>query len=509
MSLLSASQVYENASRLCLTYHIVSYKKFQSFVLSLKLLKSLLADLADDNDWKDFLYPLQKYQFEQAAAPIAFNGNACSPDVEALKKHLWKCKTLYPGLYLPANEVLDRYIELSCCAENPLLPLLFKLLNGDSYTKTVVVLRESRMIPPVEQLLSANELARRAKVVTSVQLRDLQTYSKMIIIGLPAWFPEYIFSAPRSTETHILHYNWVKSKWRPLPVFPGSSGALVTLEEHTYTEDGIIDIEDEDEAETVDPKEVLTPFNWVEVSRNIRREYAVYPHQECVEARLLLLEGRTLGVLLDSESKAFVIDLQEETSSKVARVMVTDIEPEMFVLLRTSGGGDYIATLADRLLGANAASVRDRQRAWKTLLRRTVSNSGLQSMSRLLTRHGSQRAQNELNIRNWMSQETIRPRDNEDFDAILRSVGLINRRLEFYEAASRLDSAHRTAGKQIRELLLKKVLSSDLTRLEQMGRMDFELSSANGGSMTAFRVVEIAPQTFRVPLARLSHTFTI
>jgi len=410
---------------------------------------------------------------------------------------------------MPASEVLDRYIEVSCRPENPLFSTILKLLDGDNHANSAIVLKESRLVPLVEQLLSANKLVGQVEVVTPVQLRTLQTYSKMIVIGAPVWFPEHIFTAPRSAEIHILHYNWIIKKWRPTPVFPGSSSSLFTFRE-SYVEDGVSLVADiENEIETVDPGEVLIPFNWAEVSSSIRRAYTVHPQQEGVEARLLLVEDRSRGVFLENESKVFVIDLQGEGSSKVKKIAVTDIEPEMFVLLRTSGGGDYISTLADQRLGANATIVRERQQEWKAPLRRAVNNSGVQNMSRLLAKRGSQRSQNELNIRNWMSQETIRPRDDEDFDAILSSVGLIQRRPEFYEAASLLDSAHRSAGKDIRKLLINIVLGSDLTRLERTGRMEFELSSADGGSMTAFRVMEIAPQIFRVLPLKLTHIFGI
>jgi hypothetical protein len=187
---------------------------------------------------------------------------------------------------------------------------------------------------------------------------------------------------------------------------------------------------------------------------------------------------------------------------------VTDIEPGMFVLLRTSGGGDYILNLADRILGAEAQHLRALQNEWKSLLRQRGNSSSLHNVSKCLSQLGSLRA-NEVNVRNWMSDRLIRPVADKDFEAILRFVGLESRLDEFSEAANLINRAHKKAGHEIRTLLLEKVDQSNLHALKQLGKMTFELDEADGGSMTAFRVVEIDPKNRMIPASRIAEPFEI
>ena len=54
---------------------------------------------------------------------------------------------------------------------------------------------------------------------------------------------------------------------------------------------------------------------------------------------------------------------------------------------------------------------------------------------------------------------------------------------------------------------LAEVRNTDLQNLEKLGRMDFELSGVEGGSLTAVRIQSIHPQTVEIDVARLGHPF--
>ena len=58
-----------------------------------------------------------------------------------------------------------------------------------------------------------------------------------------------------------------------------------------------------------------------------------------------------------------VIDTSEFGHVQVRRTPVDELEPGMYLLLRTAGGGDYIAPLADRLMGQRAAEALPATRA--------------------------------------------------------------------------------------------------------------------------------------------------
>ena len=167
--------------------------------------------------------------------------------------------------------------------------------------------------------------------------------------------------------------------------------------------------------------------------------------------------------------------------------------------MRTEGGGDYVVEVADNLLGARRDAARADQSLWKERLREAVDRLGHQAVVRQLEAHGSGRA--DANLRSWLSASprNIRTADPSDFAAITAVGGLADRADELWRAMGRILWAHRTAGQRIRKRLMAEVSKADPQELERDGRRIFEMD-AGGGSLTAFRVVDVLPDP--VPAAR-------
>ena len=217
--------------------------------------------------------------------------------------------------------------------------------------------------------------------------------------------------------------------------------------------------------------------------------------EEYVSARLFELEGRIVVPLDAAESaKATVLILDDEEADPIRRIPVTNIEPGMFLLVRTGGGGDYIVVVANRLLGERSVKVREAQRDWKDHLRKKVRQDGIYQVVHDLKSYGSRRA-NHVNVHNWMSYRSIKTEDPKDFLAVMRLIGLAGRFNDYWKTLTLIDRAHRKAGQLIRKQLLEEVRNADLRGLEKLGRMDFELPGAEGGSLTAVRVQGKHPET--------------
>lgn len=518
ISLSDISRIYDCSHRVKITYHPVEQRNFEDFCFALKKFKRLLNEAGEGDDWRDFLYPLRRYQFELCASPLPFNTPSASDytNLSNLQKQLSGLKVSYPDLSLPASELLNQLETLSRSPLNPLLSICLSIGKSNRQKKIAVLLKESRLIPPVEKLISQINLINPIKLIVASQLRSLVYYDKVIIVGSPYWFPNYVLKAPRTDEIDIVHYRWIRSKWKEEPVFIGSASFEQSpinvqspkTEAKAKADREMINLQ-------LEPKDILLPtIEWNNISKTITCLHLSDNDndREYVEAKLFLLEGSKAAVFLDRDSKAFVIDLQEEASSRVNRIPVEDIEVDMFILLRTSGSGDYIISVANQILkesGQDIEEIRNLQQEWKGLLKLAVKRQGLPTVSQNLVKQGSKFAKNELNIRNWMSEVSIKPREKKDFEAILKIIGLENKFNEFYQAADSLDKAHKNAGKHIRKLLLQKVCGSDLTQLEQLGSMEFELDQVDGGSMTAFRVVDIAPEIHNVPVSKIAQILEI
>jgi len=182
----------------------------------------------------------------------------------------------------------------------------------------------------------------------------------------------------------------------------------------------------------------------------------------------------------------------------------------LYLLLRTSGGGDFIAPLADRILGAVAAERRTQQAGWKSrLVAAAHERFGMLSRRELAARvAGNLRAQNlsearPANVHYWMSSKCIHPRKEEDFAAILAFAGIADRTQELWEAMGEIDRAHKRAGQAIRRMLLQKIATSSLEPLERDGEMVFDLGEQDGGTLTAFQITGISDEEFEISADRI------
>lgn len=520
MSLPVANEIYDRASNSKITWHKVSHRDLQAFCLAVSRFERSTMQV-DDEFLSKFTRWLRRYRFKLCSAPLKFSHPAViAPEtIENMSRFLKRLQLTYPGIASKARDLFDMASKLAQSNENPLLEYLKVLVNPQNSYKIALLIKDSSLIKHVEEIFSKHYALRKVQMLGTSQLRGGNLFDLLLVIGPARWFPEHIFDSPRASEIHVIRYSWIRDRWKREPAFlefslPASQDPTIVFEGDSAWEEphGLNAIEYNE------PAELLPSINWDDI--NARLNQSTSPEdqtQEHVKARLFSLAGEGAVFLESSKnSKALVIDLEgdeseedgdgNESGSRVKRIRVKDIQEGMFILLRTSGGGDYIIPLADRILGDKARQAREMQLYWKELLRDVVKRRGTTETSVALKACGAMRA-SVTNVRNWMSAKTIRPQNYEDFEAIMSLIGLKERALDYWEVAIAIETAHRQAGHYIRNLLLKKVLHSDLSELEKTGRMDFELEQGDGGKLTAFRVEGFSPGLYTVPVFRLAHYF--
>lgn len=503
--LQAATIIYDCSKKAEITKHAVTHKEFRSYCLDLKRIEHLLGENIDDPYWKAFLSPLKRYRFELCAVPLFFNRapSQTQQDIRSLKNIIGKCRHLFPQFDDAVREILKQAFSLLELHENPIMDFLIAHIPSESGGDTAILLKESYLIPPTEEILKAERRLQKVALLTPVQLKGRKCYKNIFIVGPSRWFPSYVFTAPRALKIMLIRYGWIKEPLQLDPVFispkdikagPAKPVPITTIhatEEYLSSED------------------LIPKIDWGNISKRATGQISKDAGQEEVDARLFLLEGEK-AVFLDAEdnSSTLIIDLDEGDQFRVKRIPVNDIYPNMYILLRTSGGGDYIINVADWIMGKEAEGARMMQKLWKTRLRDAARTSGLLELSLKLIDLGSIRA-NEVNVRNWMSYKSIRTADYQDFAAIMKLVGLEHRAKECWDIMGMIDTAHRKAGHYIRKLLLKKVLESDLDELQRLGKMDFEISEVGSGSLTAFRVLNVSHEIMRSPVPLLGHPFDV
>ncbi len=504
--LLAATNVYNCCKKIEIKKYAVFHKELGKYCLSLKNVERILGENAEDNYWKAFLAPLKRYRFEVSAAPLFLNkpSQQTLSSIKFVKNNMSKCESLFPQFVDPAYDIFEQLSSLLELNESPLLDFLSVHFTATSGFETAILLKESYLITLAEEILKHHQTLNKITLLMPAQLKRDKCYKNLIIVGPARWFPDYIFNAPRACEINLIRYSWIREDWQPEPVFINSKDKKDAKQERKIRDRGTPYALEE---EYLSYEDLIPRIDWGGISRRITDRISKETIQEEVKARIFLLEDEK-AVFLDTEdsSSFLIIDLDEEDQYRVKRIPVNDITPNMFVLLRTGGGGDYIIHIADRIMGKEAEGARMIQQLWKTRLMEAVRSTSLLEISLKLIDLGSTKA-NEINVRNWMSYRNIRTSDYHDFAAIMQLVGLGDRAKECWEVMGMIDTAHRKAGHHIRKLLLKKVIETDLDELQKIGKMDFELPE--GGSLTAFRVNDISSEITTVAVSLIAHPFDI
>jgi hypothetical protein len=495
VSPVSADQLYEFSRDAVFTTEAVQFPELRKFSLLLKSLSHQLGETAEDEFWLPLLRELKGFWYEICAAPLsgAYLKDRAHYARRALIASQHICELAYPD-FVPYMQELSKQLQsLSETKLDLLLDKVKDVVRGERLNQSAIVITRSRLISLVEDAIRPLSRSIVCEVITPESLRAGACYDSLILVGPPYWFPPFVFSAPRAGRISVVRYKWLRGSPAPEAVF---AAPLKHTGSRLPNFDGG---ETDDEADTWD---ALLPASGVAYLARVAANQLAAPDDDAVEARAFVLEDGEIVFLETEGASALVIDTNEKAANRVKRLETSQIEPGMFLLLRTEGGGDYILPVANRILGGYADSARQRQKRWKQLLRAAVRRNDLHAVIVELERYGCTIAR-EINVRHWMSERSIKTKRRIDFDAIMQLVGLKDEANDYWETMEVIDRAHKKAGFHIRELLLDLVNKSDLTMLDRRGMLPFELPDKDAGSLTAFRVKSVSPQTYTVAASRI------
>lgn len=500
LSIGLATELYSDASKCEIIRHTVDHPLLAEISRSLRSMVRSLAEEGEEPYWKQTLGPLRRLAFACCSTPLPFStaADVLQIDWETLRRQEQYCRQLFPDFHEGLSSLIGQMLTLSGEHRSPYVGQL-EQLSRDSGGLSLI-LRDIRMNAAVDKYLSSSPALKNIRVVSVQQLRGARLCDALVTIGPCSWFPEFVFSAPRAGAIHVLSYRWIRDGWKPGPVFlkssnsasgTNTSGLVGTLPRMGGAPD----------AAEILARDLLPP-----VTNFIRQKIPSGAGDETVSARLCYLSGnRAVFIAADEGATSLVIDTSESATAVVRRVRVDDLYSGLFILLRTSGGGDYIAPLADRILGTSASKRRAEQAEWKERLvavakrqtsfasRRELASTVCKRLHALNTSYAR-----PANVLYWMSAKCIRPRKSEDFQAILGFAGIGDRYKELWAAMGEIDRAHRRAGHLIRRMLLQRIAETALEPLERDGEMVFDLGDEDGGTLSAFQVTGMSPEEIDV-----------
>jgi hypothetical protein len=497
LTINEANSVFVCNGRTDVKIHNIQAPMLKVFHRNISKFLGTIWDNSKDDFWVPIIRGLKRVRFDISAAPL--RQDAINKSTEELHNFLqnkiYPCELMYGNEPAALLRILTENLkQIYSTKQDYLLDALINFSQAYQMRQGAIAICEARLIPLVEESLANQATLNECVVLSPMNLREGSCYEKVAVFGAPRWFPEYVFSAPRTSEIHLFKYRWISGKWEPLSVFTTPYKYKGKVQRPIAIGDS------EDEINDENPGDLLSEIDIKSIEDKAFRDAVnlVDDNEDVVRARLFVLEEDWAVFLeADDNSRADVVDLDEETTKRVKRIPIREIEQGMYILLRTEGGGDYIVPVADKIMGKFMNKARTAQQEWKSLLRDKVKRLGLNKVVRQLGEHGSPRA-NETNVKNWMAYRGIKTENIEDFQAIMKFVGLGSKTNEYWKIMEEIRKAHMRAGMEIRKMLLEKVNNTDLDILNRYGKMEFELAEKEAGKLAAFRVKVISKETTEV-----------
>lgn len=366
-------------------------------------------------------------------------------------------------------------------------------------------------------------------LLTPAALRGSVFHQHLFVLGSPRWYVRaggsFIFQTPRCARMDVIGYRWTDINIRKEPAFIAAGGAPIRDEprqqtvvevpigNHSSPVPEAADAADAFELPSIDVQ------SWLRSRNSHPKLPGLEDADEEVDAKLVMLAGaHSVFLPFTEEARSFVAylastptnnnDDEEEELASVRRTANRELEVGDFILLRSSEAGDIIPETADNIMGPTMASQRrGHQKRWKDGLRSRLKSVGSEVLSEELRAAGAVRA-TYTNIRNWMNSRSLRPAADEDFQSILKVVGLGSDTATYFENAAFLLSLHHSAGNQVRRLLIAEVRKANHTVLRRTGMMTFRLQEiADGASMTAYRIERILPEIVKANYGQVNTVF--
>lgn len=326
-------------------------------------------------------------------------------------------------------------------------------------------------------------------VLTAGELeREQPKREQAYVIGPPRFYRSSLVTAPVTEAVSFLVPAWFGDRNVPRSAIAPYAEGAIRVEARVFVEgdtsEPVFDLPDDSE----DEDEYLPQPVW-----GNRRDSDRGPTSEEVEARRLLLSGN-LAMWLDDGDRIRSLDPDQPAGERVTYTDVPAVRPGTYLLLRqgeTERSALYQAAIA-RLTRGDA--VDHAQVAWKHLLAERIHEVGYEQVARQLRDAGVKTADR---ARAWTDPNLIRPASDQDFERLLRWLGIPVQPTFGYATVLRktLYQVSAEIGKQLEAA----VSAADLSELDAAGHLSLDIKTEGFRGILATRVLAVSPFTEIVP----------
>ncbi|WP_435165127.1 DUF7764 domain-containing protein [Paenibacillus glycanilyticus] len=481
------NQLFAISNEYTLRFHELSFKSlFQFSLLLSQFERTLESEIRQDILINELISELRRYRFFLMASPLSPHYSKDRFNLIKINDLIKKCTLFFPESKDLLHTLLNALVTVVESKDEPVLNFLKGLIQQD--VKTGLVVKVSQSVDLYNRVL-AETFSNSIKVVSPLALKNGQIYEQLFIIGPPHWYPDHLYHSPRSPLIDTVIYDWQAWSFDKASHLRGGdsnlySGAAVIKSSKThFKQNNKIEVD-------------LLKTDYSGIEENFNRALGEQKAPNKVSTTLVVVSGGK-AVFFENHTLDNIWVLQLDEEEKVKRLPVQAINTDCYLLIRTGTGKDLIHLIADEQLGERSFEIRNRHNNWKKQLQSEVYRQGYDGVIQQLRKNGSTRA-NTTNLRNWMSEDNIKPQKRNDFTAIIKFLKYEEQESSLWEEAEILAKHHIRAGNIIRQQLLEVVSCTDLSKLELETKILFPLPGSNSASFTAFKVEYISRKVFFV-----------
>lgn len=479
------------------------HRKLQLFNAAFLKLQRSLGEEKEISFWPDTLLSLKKLRFELVALPIPPSIIITSTLLKHLEKTQNFCKSSFPECEVFLGELISKLEDLKE-HENYFL----EWLKENCISNSCVCLPSPRHLMLVDMVFKDQKCSvfRDNELVAPGVLKQSCHFDHIYFCGSIKLFSEnqyrnfeYVWRSPRAPKLSFLSYAWINDDFKPYPSFDtGSNMVPLHIQKKVIgerlPEEGL-----EEENENLLRINIgdidFSPVELVSSASNYSGGY----YDFLCDCKMLLLEDGTV-IYKELEGRSRIVDTNQGLG--IVSIKNTKLAPGDALIVRTGGSGDSVAAVADMLFKEQAGKIRGMQERWKSAFREKMND--FLSINQVVKKleHLGAPTSNEINVRNWQREETIKPKNKDDFVAIMKFSGLEEFVEEYWENAKLIFQMHIKAGKEISKLLLSRITETKIGELDRFGRTDINIEGLSG-TLAIVKVDVVVSETYAVPYSKV------
>jgi hypothetical protein len=320
-------------------------------------------------------------------------------------------------------------------------------------------------------------------------------WTRAVVVGVSAWYPDALFTAPRAEKAILVHHCWLRDQSAVPGLFGAAAARPLSVAMPEQSVARLV-------PEIVKPP--IEQLNWASIEPAGGQPKDSDPSDD-VPARLVLLAGGFGFYLEDDADRIRGLDPSRTAGKWIRQLPAAGLAPDTIVVLRRAGTErELLRPRVSRLLGDSEPEVRARQAEWKHLLTERLQDDGLGGLRRSLNMP-------DLTFqyaRYWAGSVSISPHA-PTFVRLLDYLRVPDP-TAYTDAAKKLLNAHLGAGVQLSKDLEALVDDTVVGKLDSSDSVTLSLGTGSGTTqMTLFRVIAVCPDTVTIPAAALRSPMTM